>query len=99
MFHHRMETKKRALKVEPCFSAVIHTHCMLTGGTIETETNVSQIEVRERGEERGWETKMTTTSGNLGLPRGNVAVAVVVATEVKGESGVGEVGTMEETRE
>ena len=81
-------------------------HCILTGGTIETETNVSLIEVRERGEERGWERKMATTSGNLGLPLGSVGVAMVVvvvvvikATEVKEESGVGEIGMMEETRE
>lgn len=78
----------------------IHMHCILTGGTIKTETNVSQIEVREQGEERGRDTKMMITSGNLGLPLGSVAVVVVIkATEVKGESGEGKVGTTEETRE
>ena len=80
-------------------------YCLLTGGTIETETNVSRIEVQEQGEERGWETKTMTTSGNLGLFLGSVVVVAVVAavvikaTEVEGESGVEEVGMMVETRE
>ena len=80
-------------------------YCILTGGIIETETNVSQIEVQGPGEERGWETKRMTTYGILDIPLSNTVVGVVVvvvvkATEVKGESGVGEIGTAEEeTRE